>query len=152
MSAQYYSKHGIVSKPQSELYMAFTDLRNIVEMVPEDKRQSVSASFDELQVTVQGFTVGVRVTNRNPYDRIVIEDSNAPFHFMVVLHFDAAAGGKTDFSIEIDADLNLMMKMMLGKKLQEGIDKIVDSLVAISEGRMPEGVDPSMFPGGKMPF
>ena len=38
-----------------------------------------------------------------------------------------------------------MMKTLLGSKLKEGLDKIVDGLVAMSEGRMPEGVDPSMF-------
>ena len=34
-----------------------------------------------------------------------------------------------------------MMKMLLGKKLKEGMDKVVDALVAMSEGRMPEGMD-----------
>jgi hypothetical protein len=38
-----------------------------------------------------------------------------------------------------------MMKTLLGSKLQEGLNKIVDGLVAMSEGRMPEGVDPSIF-------
>ena len=38
-----------------------------------------------------------------------------------------------------------MMKMMLGSKIQEGLDKIVDGLVAVSEGRIPEGVDPEML-------
>jgi hypothetical protein len=33
-------------------------------------------------------------------------------------------------------------------KWQEALDKMVDGLVAVSEGRMPEGVDPSMFPVG----
>ncbi len=55
---------------------------------------------------------------------------------------------KTDFSIELSADLNLMMKMMLGSKLQEGLDRMVDGLAAVSEGRMPEGIDPSMYPEG----
>ena len=40
-----------------------------------------------------------------------------------------------------------MMKAMLGGKIKEGLDKIVDGLVAVSEGRAPEGVDPSMFKG-----
>ena len=35
------------------------------------------------------------------------------------------------------------MKAILGSKLQQGLDQVVDSLVAMSEGRMPEGFDPS---------
>ena len=31
------------------------------------------------------------------------------------------------------------------------LDKVVDGLVAMSEGRMPEGVDPSMYPEGFNP-
>ena len=38
-----------------------------------------------------------------------------------------------------------MMKMVLGSKLQEMLDKIVDGLSAVSEGKMPEGVDPDMI-------
>ena len=39
-----------------------------------------------------------------------------------------------------------MMKTILGGKLKEALDKVVDALVAMSEGRMPEGIDPSMMP------
>ena len=55
---------------------------------------------------------------------------------------------KTDFQIVLDADLNFMMKTLLGSKLQDALDKVVDGLVAVSEGRMPEGIDPSMYPQG----
>ena len=34
-----------------------------------------------------------------------------------------------------------MMKMLLGNKLKDALDKVVDGLAAMSEGRMPEGVD-----------
>ena len=62
------------------------------------------------------------------------------------MHFDASVDPyKTDFQITLDADLNFMMKTLLGGKLKDALDKVVDGLVAVSEGRMPEGVDPSMF-------
>ena len=54
----------------------------------------------------------------------------------------------TFLAITLDADLNFMMKALLGSKLQEALDKIVDSIAAMSEGRMPEGIDPSMYPEG----
>ena len=34
-----------------------------------------------------------------------------------------------------------MMKMMLSSKIREALDRVVDGLVSVSEGRMPEGVD-----------
>ena len=141
MSAQYNSKHGIVSRHPAEMFMAFADMRSFVQMLPEDKKQGVTADYDTISATVQGFTIGVKVTRREPYRYIELQDNGAPFHFMVSLHFDEAAEpGKTDFHIDLLADLNMMMKMMIGSKLQEALDKVVDGLVAASEGRMPEGM------------
>ena len=147
MAAEYKSKHGIVSRAPYELYMSFVDMRNFVGMLPEDKRADVKADYDSISATVQGFTIGVRVRQRVPYSRIDFCDDGAPFHFDITVHFDSAQASKTDFWIEASADLNMMMKMMLGSKIKDALDKIVDSLVDISEGRMPEGFDPSQFPG-----
>lgn len=131
MAAQYNSKHGIISHPKEELYMGFTDMRNLLAALPEDKKEGVTADFDSVKATVQGFTIGVRVFERHPYDRISLKDDGAPFHFTVTFHFDQAPEpGKTDFSIEVEADLNLMMKAMLGGKIKEGLDKIVDGLAS----------------------
>lgn len=137
MPAEYTSKHGTVAKAPSELFMVFTDMQNFVRMLPADKQEGVEADFDSIQVTVQGFHIGVRVLNRTPYSRIEFKDEGAPFHFNVVLHFDPVAEDpfKTDFWIEASADLNFMMKMMLGNKIKEGLDKIVDAL------ENPAGID-----------
>ena len=42
-----------------------------------------------------------------------------------------------------------MMKMVLGSKLKEALDKMVTSLADASEGKMPEGFDPSQYGFGK---
>ena len=135
------SKHGIVSRQPHELYMSFTDLSNFVRMLPEDKREMVTADMDTLTATVQGFNIGVKMHQRVPYSRLELVDYDAPFAFHVVMHFEPAADNPyhTDFWITIDADLNLMMKMMLSGKIKEALDKMVDGLVDVSNGKMPEG-------------
>ena len=140
MAAHYESKHGLVAIPQEQLYMSFTDLRTLAQAVPAKYKDSVSADFDHLNATVQGFTISVKVAERIPYSLIRLEDDGAPFHFSVAAHFDPAAGG-TDFSIELDADLNLMMKALLGGKIKDALDTAVDGLVTLSQGKKPE------FPG-----
>ena len=144
---QIESKHGIVSQQPATLYMGFTDLENFRRMLPEDKRELITATYDTLQATVQGFSVGVKVQERVPYSRIELVDYGAPFAFHVVLHFDPSAQDpfKTDFWIEVEADLNLMMKMILSGKVKEALDKVVDGLVDASNGKMPEGIDPSVW-------
>lgn len=141
------SKHGVVAKAPYLLYMSFVDMRNFLAFLPEDKKQGIQADYDTISATVQGFPIGVKVSERTPYSRIVFQDNGAPFAFTVTLHFDAHGGNpdETDFHVSVEADLNFMMKMMLGGKIKEGLDKMVDGLVAMSEGRMPDGIDPSIL-------
>lgn len=143
----FKSKHGIVSKAPYMLYMAFVDLNNFKKFVPKDHQDDITADYDHLHAKVQGFDIGVCMKERTPYSRLVLEDDGAPFKFTVSLFFDSHNGNpdKTDFHVEISAELNFMMKMMLGGKIREALDKIVDGLVDVSEGRMPAGFDPSAF-------
>ena len=123
--------------------MLFTDLRNFVQFVPEDKKESIRAEFDSLHANVQGFDIGIAVAARVPYSRIDLKDDGGPFPFGVSLYFDPAPEAdpaKTDFHIELSAELNFMMKMLLGNKLQDAMNKAVDALAAVSEGRLPDGV------------
>lgn len=146
MAVDIKSKKAVVSKAPYELYMVFADMRNFIQFLPEDKKEGVEADYDWIHASVQGFNVGIKVTSRIPYSRIEFSDDGAPFQFGMTLRFDPSSDPyKTDFQIEVSAELNFMMKTLLGGKIKEALDKVVDALVAMSEGRMPEGVDPSMF-------
>ena len=140
------SKKAVVSKAPYELYMAFVDMRNFIQFLPEDKKADVTADFDSLHAVVQGFNIGVKVVQRTPYSKIEFADDGAPFQFRLTVYFDAASDPyKTDFQLVLDADLNFMMKTLLGGKLKDALDKVVDTLVDVSEGRVPEGFDPSAY-------
>ena len=144
--ATYKSKQTLVSKAPYELYMAITDLRNIINMLPADKREGVTADFDSIHATVQGFSIGVRVTERSPSNLIRLKDDGAPFSFSIELHFDQAAySSQTLFQIVVEAELNFMMKTLLGSKIQTALDKIAEGLADASNGKMPEGFDPKQF-------
>ena len=144
--ATYKSKQTLVSKAPYELYMAVTDLRNILNMLPQDKKEGVTADFDSIHATVQGFNIGVRVIERSPYNLIRLKDDGAPFSFNIELHFDPTAySSQTLFHIVVDAELNFMMKTLLGSKIQTALDKIADSLADASNGKMPEGFNPKQF-------
>lgn len=142
--AHFSSKHGLVNRPQAELYMAFTDMAGFTRFLPEEKKADISADYDSISVRMQGMNIGGRVTERQPYSRISLKGEGTPFECTADLHFDQSGSG-TEFYIEVEADLNFMMKMMLGGKLQEALDKVVDGLVDVSNGKMPEGVPPEFM-------
>ena len=59
--------------------MAFTDLRNFAQMVPQGQVQAeIQADFDTLSVVVQGFKIGVRVDDREPYRLIRLGSTESP--------------------------------------------------------------------------
>lgn len=129
MAANFNSKHGIVRKDPSELYMAFVDMRNFKNMLPADKQEGVNATYDTISASVQGFNIGIKVRERRAFNLIVLEDDGAPFKFSISIHFDSTGvPAQTDFHIDVEADLNMMMKMMLGKHIQEALDKIIDGI------------------------
>lgn len=138
MAAHYESKHGDVAIPSEQLYMSFTDLSAFAQHLPAEYRDAVTADYDTLHATVQGFTIGVKVAERRPYSLIRLEDDDAPFHFSATVHFDQTGSSGTDFWIEVDADLNLMMKAMLGGRIKDALDKAVDGMVTVSQGKQPK--------------
>lgn len=127
------SKHGIVNRAPAELYMLFVDMRNFVEYLPEDQKSKVTADYDSLKAEVQGFSMGVRCSAREPYSRVSYVDDGAPFQFNVDFFFEPVEGNdhKTEFHINFSAELNLMMKMLLNNMIKEGMDKIVDKLESL---------------------
>lgn|SRR5574344_53451 len=144
MTAHYSSKNGQVLKTPQELYMSFCDMSNFTRMIPEKykKEIEVSGDYDSLCVTARGFRIGVRVEERRPYSLIRLNSYDSPVEFVCTLNFDQSImAGRTDFCIVADANLNFMMKTMLGGKVQDVLDKIVDGLVDASEGKMPQMPD-----------
>lgn len=148
--AEFKSKHAIVSRSPYEVYMSFVDMRNFMAYLPEEHKDKVTADFDNLTISVQGFNIAITVSERRPYSKITYSDNGAPFHFTANLCFDAVSSepSKTEFYIELEAELNFMMKMMIGGKLKDALDEMVQGIADMSEGKMPEGVDPSMFQNG----
>ncbi len=130
MNTEINSKHGIVPLSPAELYMRFADMRNFSRNVPGDMKVELTADYDTLHAVVQGFDIGVRVSSRLPYSRIELRDDGAPFSFGVQLNFGSVDGepDRTDFSIDVQAELNMMMKMMLKSRVKEALDKVVDTL------------------------
>ena len=73
---------------------------------------------------------GVTFQYEGPHSPKVLDNISLKVpHGKVTAIVGASGSGKTT-----------MMKMMLGSKIEEALNKIVDGLVDVSEGRMPEGM------------
>lgn len=131
------SKHGIVSRAPYEMYNILEDPRKLYQMMPEGKREAAIVDRDTIKATVQGFNIGIKYVERQAYSLLKLQDDDAPFHFIIDIHFDSLEDTtKTDFYINIQADLNFMMKTFLGNRIKEVLDMIVDKLVELSNSNV----------------
>ena len=64
MNKHIESKHSVIQRTPYEVYMGFTDMRNFVNFLPEDKKEGIEADFDSITGTVQGIRLGVKVVFR----------------------------------------------------------------------------------------
>lgn len=122
------------------LFTLFSDLRMFAASLPEDKRAQITVNEDSISTTVSGMTFGVRISEKEPYSNITMVDTGqSPLSFMLKFSFLPVGLDSTLFHIELVTELNTMMKMMIGGKLQEMVDKLSDQIeLAINEGIIPD--------------
>lgn len=126
--------------PQSPamIFPVFSDMRNFYANLPEDKKKDITATADTISGKVQGMELGVSVAERVPFSYIKLTDyGSSPFHFSVWLNFQPADNGGTVFNIHFEAELSMLIKMMIGNKLQEAIDKFTEQLESVMNGKIP---------------
>ncbi len=133
----------LIRRPPVSLYGNFSDLSVFAASVPEEYRDKVSADKDRIAINYNGLAFGLAVEDRRPFSLVSIkDDGQSPFPFRISFHFEAVGLDSTLFHIELEAELNMMMKMVLGNKLQEMVDRLTEQLEeAASSGRMPDMSD-----------
>ena len=125
------------------LYSRFANLESLAEKLPEDKRQMIEMTSDSVLIKTMGMEFGMRLAQSIPFNTLVFEQmGQSPFPFQLIFHFDPAASkdGATDFHIELNTELNTMLKMMIGSRLQPFIDNITDITSQIATGQIPDGM------------
>jgi carbon monoxide dehydrogenase subunit G len=95
----------------------------------EGKVEDWKVEGDSCSFKVKGITAGMKIVDRIPSNTIKIEgDQSSPMPFTFWIQLKQVSVDDTRMRLTLHAKLNMMMKMMLGKKLQEGINKMADSI------------------------
>ncbi len=137
----------LIEQPTHVVYSAFADLRNFVNALPPDKKDGITATADTIEGNVKGFQAGVQIINRVPFSLIFLKDyGNSMFPFEIGLVFETVEGNRTNFHIELSAELNFMIKSMIGGKLQEAVDQMSEQLAMAMNGKLDMSkMDPNNF-------
>ena len=103
-----------------------------------DKIENVVTTEDTCTFLVKGLgEMGVRIVEREEPKLIKLEgDGSVPFNFEVWIQLLDNGPYDTRLRITVEADLNMMMKMLLKGKLEKGINQLAEGLSKIPYGYM----------------
>lgn len=125
---KYESKQVQIRRPAHFVYMSLSDFSRFTPILA-DKVSGWEATEDTCSFTVQGIPMKLRIVEREIDRMIKIEgDEGSPMEFTLWFQFVEAGADDTRMRIVLHAKLNMMMKMMIGKKLQSGIDQIAEKI------------------------
>jgi carbon monoxide dehydrogenase subunit G len=139
--AQFESNVKFVPYSQERVYNKLEDLNNLAslkerfEQVREkvgDKIQDIAFDRDSLTLTVQGMNVTLRIIEREPCKCIKFEGDKSPIPVNLWIQILPVAEEQAKMKVTIRAEVNMFMKAMVTKPLQEGVEKIADMLAMIS--------------------
>ena len=135
--AQFESSVKFVPYSQERVYSKLEDLNNLsslkerFEQVREkvgDKIQDVAFDRDSLTVTAQGMNVTLRIIEREPCKCIKFEGDKSPIPVNLWVQILPVTEEQAKLKVTIRAEVNMFMKAMVTKPLQEGVEKIADML------------------------
>lgn len=120
-----------VSRPASELFAIFSDLTNFTRGLPQEQlvKADVVATSESIRGKLQGMEIGIKIGERIPFTLVKYESFGpSPVPFRIFVRIEDAGALQSLFSLELEAELSGMFKMMLGGKLQEAVDQLTDRL------------------------
>ncbi|MCX4359325.1 MAG: SRPBCC family protein [Rikenellaceae bacterium] len=127
--AEYKSKQVRINKPDEAIYAVLSDFGNFTPIVA-DKVEEWNATEETCSFKAKGFTVKLRMVEREPHKLIKITGDDIPFEFFFWIQLKSVAPDDTRMLLTLRAELNMMMKMMIGGKLQKGLDEMADKIAA----------------------
>jgi len=125
-----------VASPQRAVFDTLSDLSHLQQvegLIPSDKVSDLSYDRDTVSFRVNMAGVGqisLRVVEREPHKTIKLETEQSPVPFTFWIQLKEKDPSSSYMKLTLRADLPFMLKGMLAKPLQEGLEKLADTLAA----------------------
>ncbi len=125
---------------QERVYNKLSDLNNLnslhghLDEIKEKtggKLEEMTFDRDSLTVKVQNIGLTLRIIEREPLKCIKFEGENTPVPLNLWIQILPLGEDTSKMKVTIRAEVNMFMKTMISKPLQEGVEKLADMLSAI---------------------
>jgi len=136
--AKVVSKICSINKSNEKVYEFISDFNNLKQLIPPDKISDIQATNDTCSFMAKDIgRVGMKIIEKEAPKLIKIGgDGKVPFDFILWIQFVDVAENDTKMRLTLKTELNPMMKMMIKKQLQKGIDTIADQLTMYFNSRI----------------
>ena len=138
--AQYESSIKHIPYSQERVYNKLSDLNNLnsvrdrLDLIKDKldgKLEDMSFDSDSLTLKVQGFNLTLRIIEREPLKCIKFEGDKTPIPLNLWIQILPEGTDNAKMQVTIRAEVNMFMKAMVAKPLQEGVEKLAEMLSMI---------------------
>ena len=121
-----------IMAPQQRVYDMLSNLENIEKVrdrLPADQIESISFDRDTVSISVAFIgAVTMKVVDREEPKTIKFEAANSPVPFNLWIQLLPMTDDTCKMKLTIKAELNVFIKGMVQKPLQEGLERMADVL------------------------
>lgn len=132
---KFESEEKVIAASQSAVYSKLSDLSNlekIKDRLPEGKMKNLVFTSDTLSVEVPPVgTITLQIVEREPEKCIKFTTTTSPLPFNLWIQLVPVHESECKMKLTIGMELNPFTKMMIQKPLQDGLNKMADSLAMI---------------------
>jgi len=144
-TTKYVSDVKIVNNNQEIIYNYLSNFENLSKYVNEGLLSKMSEQIPQIQISnfesdsdscrfqISGMGLAeIRIIEREPHKTIKINSSGGmPVGITFWIQLLPVSAYETKLRLTLDAEMSMMIKMMVNKKLEEGINRLADMLATL---------------------
>ena len=130
---KYESKISSAPCSAEQIYRVLSDMKNIEkvrDLIPQDKIQEMETDTDSVCMKVDGLgqKITIAIVDRIENDTIKFGAEGIPMEANFWIQLKELAPNDTRIKLTVKAEIPMMFKFMIEKKLQQGLDQAADML------------------------
>jgi carbon monoxide dehydrogenase subunit G len=144
-TSKYVSDVKIVNNNQEIIYNYLSNFENLskyvnegileklTEQIPQIKISNFESDADSCKFQIAGMGLaGIQIIEREPHKTIKINSTGGlPVSIVMWIQLLSVSAYETKLRLTLDADMSMMIKMMVGKKLEDGVNRLADVLAGL---------------------
>lgn len=132
---KYESEVKFIQASQETVYDKLSNLNNlesVKDRLPQDKVKNLTFDADSLSIEVSPVgKISLQIVEKEPCKCIKFGSVDSPVPFNVWIQILPVTDTQSKMKITLGAEINMFMKAMVQKPLQEGVVKLADMLAMI---------------------